>query len=85
MHKQHPTAILYMKNYRNSPGKESLALADTYEGIASVFINLEDNEKSLAYAEKCLDVRKKKLKKDDEALQRAQMNVDYLKKELKKK
>ena len=87
MHKQHPTAILYMKKsaeiYENSPEKESLALADTYEGIASVFINLEDNAKSLNYAEKCLEIRKKKLKKDDEALQRAQMNVEFLKKELK--
>jgi tetratricopeptide (TPR) repeat protein len=88
MHKQHPTAILYMKKaakiYENSTEKESLVLADTYEGIASTFINLEDFNKSLAYAEKCLDIRKKKLKNEDEALQRAQMNVEYLKKELKK-
>ena len=88
MHKQHPTAILYMekaaKIYENSTEKESLVLADTYEGIASTFMNLEDFNKSLAYAEKCLDIRKKKLKNEDEALQRAQMNVEYLKKELKK-
>ncbi|KYJ85718.1 tetratricopeptide repeat protein [Sulfurovum riftiae] len=89
MHKQHPTAVLYMEKaaeiYNNGSGKGSLALADTYEAIASVYINLEDNEKSLAYAKKCLDIRKKKLKKDDEALQRAQMNIEYLKGELKKK
>ena len=88
MDKQHPTAILYMKKaasiYENSTEKESLVLADTYEGIASTFINLEDFNKSLAYAEKCLDIRKKKLINEDEALQRAQMNVEYLKKELKK-
>ena len=87
MHKQHPTAILYMekaaKIYENSTEKESLVLADTYEGIASTFINLEDFNKSLAYAEKCLDIRKKKLKKEDEAVQRAQMNIEYLKGKLK--
>ena len=88
MFKQHPTAILYMEKaaqvYNNGSGKGSLALADTYEAIASVYINLEDNEKSLAYAQKCLDIRKKKLPKKNKALQRAQMNVDYLKEELKK-
>ncbi len=88
MHKEHPTAILYMTKaaeiYKNSPEKESLALADTYEGIASTFINLEDYEKSLMYAEKCLAIRSKKLQKEDETLQRAQMNVDYLKGKLKK-
>ncbi len=89
MHKQHPTAILYMKKaadiYNNGTGRESLALADTYEGIASTYINLEDFEKSLDYAQKCLDIRKKKLKKSDEKLQTAQMNVDYLKDKLRKK
>jgi len=89
MHKQHPTAILYMKKaaqiYENSAEKESLILADTYEGIASTFINLEDFNKSLIYAEKCLEIRTKKLKKEDGTLQRAQMNVDYLKGKLKKK
>ena len=89
MHKQHPTAILYMKKaaqiYENSAEKESLVLADTYEGIASTFINLEDFRKSLVYGEKCLEIRTKKLKKEDGTLQRAQMNVDYLKGKLKKK
>ena len=89
MHKQHPTAILYMKEaakiYEKNSEKESLALADTYEAIASVFINLEDNEQSLVYAQKCLDIRTKKLNKEDEALQRAHMNVNFLKKELEKK
>ena len=89
MHKQHPTAMLYMKEaakiYEKNSEKESLALADTYEAIASVFINLEDNEQSLVYAQKCLDIRTKKLNKEDEALQRAHMNVNFLKKELEKK
>jgi len=89
MHKQHPTAILYMKKaaqiYENSAEKESLVLADTYEGIASTFINLEDFNKSLIYAEKCLEIRTKKLKKEDENLQRAEMNIKYLKGKLKKK
>ena len=88
MHKQHPTAILYMTKaasiYENSTEKESLVLADTYEGIASTFINLENFNKSLPYAEKCLDIRKKKLKKENEAVQRAQMNIEYLKGKLKK-
>jgi len=87
MHKQHPTAILYMTKaasiYENSTEKGSLVLADTYEGIASTFINLEDFNKSLTYAEKCLDIRKKKLKKEDEEVQRAQMNIEYLKGKLK--
>ncbi len=88
MFKQYPTAILYMEKaahiYNNGSGKKSLTLADTYEGIASVYINLENKEKSLEYAKKCLDIRKKRLKKEDEARQRAQMNVNYLKEVLKK-
>jgi tetratricopeptide (TPR) repeat protein len=89
MHKQHPTAILYMNKavevYLKSPQKESVALADTYEGIASIYINLEDFEKSLAYNEKALLLRKKLLPKDDEALQRSIQNSVYLKETLKKK
>jgi tetratricopeptide (TPR) repeat protein len=88
MHKQHPTAMLYMekaaKIYEAASGAESPEMADTYEGIASIYINLKDNKKSLDYAQKCLDIRKKKLKAGDEATKRAQMNVDYLKEELKK-
>ena len=88
MYKQHPTAILYMekaaKIYQNSPKKESLALADTYEAIASIYINLEDLEKSLAYSKKTLEIRENKLKHTDEALQRARMNITYLKSEIKK-
>ena len=88
MHKQHPTAMLYMekaaKIYEAASGAESPEMADTYEAIASIYINLKDNAKSLDYAQKCLDIRKKKLKEGDEALKRAQMNVDYLKEELKK-
>jgi tetratricopeptide (TPR) repeat protein len=88
MHKQHPTALLYMEKasriYKNGSDRESTTLADTYEGIASVYVNLEDNAKSLLYAQKCLDIRRKRLKKGDDALKRAQMNVDFLKKELKK-
>jgi tetratricopeptide (TPR) repeat protein len=89
MHKQHPTAILYMNKavevYLKSPQKESVALADTYEGIASIYINLEDFEKSLAYNEKALVLRKKLLPENDEALQRSIQNSVYLKETLKKK
>ena len=89
MHKQHPTAILYMNKavevYLKSPQKESLALADTYEGIASIYINLEDFEKSLVYNEKALVLRKKLLPENDEALQRSIQNSVYLKETLKKK
>jgi tetratricopeptide (TPR) repeat protein len=88
MHKQHPTAMLYMekaaKIYEAASGAESSEMAHTYEAIASIYINLKDNKKSLEYAQKCLDIRKKKLKEGDEATKRAQMNVDYLKEELKK-
>jgi tetratricopeptide (TPR) repeat protein len=88
MHKQHPTAMLYMekaaKIYEAASGAESLEMADTYEGIASIYINLKDNKKSLEYANKCLDIRKKKLKAGDEATKRAEMNVEFLKKELEK-
>jgi len=89
MHKQHPTAILYMNKavevYLKSPQKESLALADTYDGIASIYINLEDFEKSLANNEKALVLRKKLLPENDEALQRSIQNSVYLKEILKKK
>jgi len=89
MHKQHPTAILYMKKaveiYLNSPNKESLALADTYEAISSIYINLEDLSKSLLYSEKCLEIRKKKLNKNDEVLQRTLQNIEFLKQEIDKK
>jgi len=88
MHKQHPTAMLYMekaaKIYKAASGAESPELADTYEAIASIYINLKDNVKALDFAQKCLDIRKKKLKEGDEAIKRAQMNVDYLKEELNK-
>jgi len=88
MHKQHPTAMLYMekaaKIYEAASGSESLELADSYEAIASIYINLKDNAKSLEYAKKCLDIRKKKLKAGDEALKRAEMNVSFLQKELQK-
>ena len=89
MHKQHPTAILYMKKavkiYLNSPDKESLALADTYEAISSIYINLENFDKSLAYSEKCLKIRKKKLDKNDERLQRAIQNIEFLQQEIAQK
>jgi tetratricopeptide (TPR) repeat protein len=87
-YKQHPTAMLYMKEaakiYENNSGTESIEAADIYEAIASIYINLKDNKKSLVYANKCLDIRKKKLKAGDEATKRAEMNVDFLKKELEK-
>ena len=82
-HKQHPTAMLYLekaaKIYGAAFGAESLELADTYEAIASIYINLKDNAKALDFAQKCLDIRKKKLKEGDEAIKRAEMNVEYLK------
>jgi len=88
MHKQHPTAMLYMekaaKIYEAASGSESLELADSYEAIASIYINLKDNAKSLEYAKKCLDILKKKLKAGDDALKRAEMNVSFLQKELQK-
>ena len=89
MNKQHPTAILYMekaaKIYNNDTGTESLALADTYEAISSIYINLEDLAKSLAYSGKCLEIRKKMLDKNDEALLRTLQNIEFLKQEIKKK
>jgi len=88
MHKQHPTAILYMKKaleiYKNSPEKDPLVISDIYESIASVYINLEDYQKSLDYEDKCLSIRQKHLKKDNESLKRAQMNIKYLNEELQK-
>ena len=67
MHKQHPTAILYMekaaKIYENSTEKESLVLADTYEGIASTFINLEDFNKSLAVCREMFGYSQEKTEK----------------------
>jgi tetratricopeptide (TPR) repeat protein len=88
-HKQHPTAVLYIEKaatiYNAGKGKGSLALADTYEALASIFINLQDLEKSLSYNEKALKIRKEKLPKGDEALQRSMMNDSYLRDELKKK
>jgi len=87
-HKQHPTAILYMekaaKIYEEATGSDSIELADTYEAIASIYINLKDNAKSLDFAQKCLDIRKKKLKAGDESVKRAEQNVEFLKKELQK-
>ena len=61
-----------------------MTVANTYEMIASVFMNLSDYEQSLAYADKCLELRQKHFKKGDEVLQRAIMNVNFLKKEIKK-
>jgi len=89
MSKQHPTEILYLQKavdiYNNGTGKGSLALADTYEGIASIYINLEDYKKSLYYNKKTLEIWKKKLSKDDEALQRSIMNQTFLEQEISKK
>jgi tetratricopeptide (TPR) repeat protein len=89
MHKQHPTAILYMEKaaqiYNSGTEKESLELANTYEGISSIYINLEDYAKSLTYNEKCLAIRKKKLDKNDEALQRTLQNIEFTKQEMLKK
>ena len=88
MHKQHPTAMLYMQKaaqiYRGNDKRGSRALADTYEAIASIYINLEDYKKSLIYAEKCLLLRSQLLPENDPAMQRAKMNVEFLRKELKR-
>jgi len=87
MHKQHPTAMLYMQKaidiYSKGKEKDTLLLADSYEAVSSIYINLEDLEKSLIYAKKCLVIREKKLKKTDEALQRAQQNIEFLEKSQK--
>ncbi len=89
MHKENPTATLYFKKalelYEKNPKTDPLTLADTYEMIASVFMNLDDYEQSLDYADKCLELRQKHLKKEDEeALKRSIMNIDFLKDEIKK-
>jgi len=87
MHKENPTALLYLNKaleiYGKSPKTDPLKIANTYELIASIFINLGDYEKSLIYAQKCLALRQKHLKKEDEALKRAVMNIDFLKEEIK--
>ncbi len=87
MHKEHPTAVLYLQKaleiYGKNPKTDPLKIADTYEMIASVFMNLNDYQQSLKYANKCLDLRQKHLKKEDEALKRAVMNIDFLKREIK--
>ena len=88
MHKEHPTAVLYLKKalelYEKNPKTDPLTIADTYEMIASVFMNLDDYEQSLDYANKCLQLRQKHLKKEDEALKRSIMNVKFLKEEVGK-
>ena len=88
MHKQHPTAVLYMEKaaavYNAGEGKGSLALADTYEALASIYVNLQDFKKSLMYNGKALEIRKAKLSNEDEAIQRSIMNDAYLHEELKK-
>jgi tetratricopeptide (TPR) repeat protein len=88
-YKQHPTAMLYMEKaasiYKNGSDKESLALADTYEAISSIYINLDDYKKSLEYSEKTLDIRQKKLGKNDEAVKRTEQNIEFIKQELAKK
>jgi hypothetical protein len=70
--------------YNAGKGKGSLALADTYEALASIYVNLQDFKKSLMYNDKALKIRKEKLPKGDEALQRSIMNDAYLREELKK-
>jgi tetratricopeptide (TPR) repeat protein len=88
MNKQHPTAILYMEKaahiYNSGAGKGGLELADTYEGISSIYINLEDYAKSLDYNQKCLAIREKKLDKNDAALQRTLQNIEFTKNEMLK-
>ena len=88
-HKQHPTAMLYMEKaasiYTKGSDKESLALADTYEAISSIYINLDDYKKSLEYSEKTLNIRQKKLGRNDEAEKRTEQNIEFIKQELAKK
>ena len=89
MHKQHPTAILYMQKaaviYINAGSEAQVSLADTYEAIASIYINLEDLEKAKAYAQKTLTLRKKILPENDPALKRAEENLKYLEQETAKR
>ncbi len=89
MHKAHPTAMLYMQKAANiyeKAGKGSeAALADTYEAIASIYINLEDLERSKAYAQKTLALRKAILPKIDPAIKRTEENLKFLEAEIAKK
>ena len=89
MHKEHPTALLYMQKaveiYKNSGQQEGKALGDSYEAIASIYINLEDLEQSKKYAQKTLALRKTVLHKGDPALKRAEDNLKFLEQEIRKK
>ncbi len=82
MHKEHPTALLYMEKaatiYQNGSGNESLTLADTYEAIASIYINLQDFQKSLEYSMKTLKIRERRLVHSDESVQRTHKNIEFL-------
>ena len=88
MYKQHPTAMLYMQKaaqiYRGNGKRGSRELADTYEAIAGIYINLDDYKKSLIYVEKCLLLRSQLLPENDPAMQRAKMNVEFLRGAIKK-
>ena len=89
MHKEHPTALLYMQKaveiYKNSGEQKSKELGDTYEAIASIYINLEDLEKSKVYAKKTLALRKTILPKNDPAIKRTEENLKFLEQEIAKK
>ncbi len=89
MHKEHPTAMLYMQKaagiYEKAGKGSEAALADTYEAIASIYINLGDLEKSKAYAQKTLALRKNILPKNDPAIKRTEENLKFLESEIAKK
>ena len=89
MHKEHPTALLYMQKaveiYKNSDQKESKELGDTYEAIASIYINLEDFEKSKSNLETCLAIRKKVLSPHDVTVKRTEENLKFVEQEIAKK
>ena len=88
MHKEHPTALLYMQKaaeiYKNIGQQESKELGDTYEAIASIYINLEDFEKSKSNLETCLAIRKKVLSPDDAVVKRTEDNLKFVEQEIAK-
>ena len=89
MHKQHPTALLYMQKaaaiYEKAGSEARRSLADTYEAIGSIYINLQDLQKSKVYAAKTLTVRKAILPKNDPALMRSEENLKFLEAQIAKK
>ena len=89
MHKQHPTALLYMQKateiYRNSGEKYSKELGDTYEAISSIYINLENFKKSKENLQTCLSIRQKILPPNRQSIKRTEENLKFVKEEISKR